>query len=230
MGSKTSNGYYITDSIRDFGLYPRKKQGEQDATITLRQLLTEGGERNRDFDCLQKLKVALAISTNILHLYKTPWLARMVTLDDFVFIISRKDVSLLSAPDALDKPFIARKIPHIANPEAPGAKYRPSNLMVLSLGVLLIQIIIGRAIDELDMTAPADMDMNESLAKYESGKLYNDKVMENGGPSYLAVVKWCLQNGFGMANLQHEMFRQKFYDEVIAVLKDDVGYLEDQVY
>lgn len=85
---------------RNFALYPRQQPADIGATITLRELLRDHREGRPSFDYVQKLKVALAMARCVLHLYKTPWLARVLTLDDFVFL--RADVSLMSGPQSPD--------------------------------------------------------------------------------------------------------------------------------
>jgi hypothetical protein len=224
QGTRVTNCHgYINDTDREFGLYPPKEVREIHDTITLRQLLSKNEQFNWEFDCIQKLKVALAITTNILHLYKTPWLGRTVTLDDFVFF--REDASLLSGPDTLDRPFIAKGITNSQDASVV-SKFKPVNLMVLSLGLLLTQIIIGSTVEELDVKDTVDMNMNTIVSKYEMGNSFSDRVLENGGLSYAAVVKWCLSNVFSLANLENENFCQTFYNEVVARIEEDVGYLE----
>ena len=75
---------YIADPHRTFGLYPQTYYPTPSPAVTLRHLLMDYNE-NREYDILEKLRVALAISMNILYLYKTPWLARILSLDDIVF-------------------------------------------------------------------------------------------------------------------------------------------------
>jgi len=96
---------------------------------------------------------------------------------------------------------------------------RPVNLAVLSLGALLIQVIIGRGVDTLDMTGI--MDMNCITSKHKAGTQLSSEVLENGGDKYDAVVKWCLSKALGVAGLDNEAFCQEFYGAVVAKLKED---------
>lgn len=213
---------YITDTNRKFAMHPRQEPADIVATLTLRELLRDHEKRSLNFDYMQRLKVALAIATCVLHLYKTPWLARVVTLDDFVFL--RADVSLMSGLQSPDSPFIAKNVSSVSNTQANDQR-RPINLTILSLGALLIQVIIGKKMKELDMAGNTEMDMNTILTRHEAGSRLRDQVLENGGLNYTHAVKWCLDNVFNVASLENEGFCQAFYNEIVARLQEDISYL-----
>lgn len=133
---------YVTDIHRKFGLYPQENQLESGTAVTLRQLL-EGNMLDSRVGYVGKLKIALAISTSILHLYNTAWLTKMITLDDVLLFRGKEDV-LLSNMHSPYRPFVAKNISeakhsHVSQSQQDTfAQQRPINLMVLSLGVLLI--------------------------------------------------------------------------------------------
>ncbi|OAA58662.1 hypothetical protein ISF_06445 [Cordyceps fumosorosea ARSEF 2679] len=219
---------YITDATRTFGLYPRSQAADTIGPVTLRELLDEHIHGGMDLDFKRKLQVALAIATCVLHLYKTPWLPRVVTLDDFVFL--RADVSLLSGPLAAELPFIAKSgLNGSLTPSHDDQQRRPVNLTILSLGALLIQVIVGRTIDELNMPGDAEMSMNGIVTRYEAGSRLRDRVLENGGVRYAGAVKWCLDNVFNMASLENEAFCQEFYNQIVVRLQEDVSYLNQEI-
>ncbi|KAM3498287.1 hypothetical protein MY10362_008385 [Beauveria mimosiformis] len=216
---------YLADATRKFSLHPRSQAADIFGTVTLRELLGEHRHGSIGFDYIQKLKVALAIAISVLHLYKTPWLARVVTLDDFVFL--RADVSVMSGPSSADLPFIAKSVMTASDEQSHGQ--RPVNLTILSLGVLLIQVIVGKTIDELDIPREAEMSMNSIIMRYEASARLRDRVLENGGVGYASAVRWCLDNVFNMVNLENETFCQEFYNHVVVRLEQDVGYLDQEV-
>ncbi|KAL6408888.1 hypothetical protein AUP68_07836 [Ilyonectria robusta] len=218
---------YVADIHRKFGLYPQENQLESHTTITLRQLL-EGHLSDSQVGYIGKLEIALAISTSILHLYNTAWLTKMITLDDVLFFRGKEDVSL-SNVQSLSQPFVAKSISE-ANQSHVGqsqqdtfTQQRPINLMVLSLGVLLIQVIIGKAIETLDMAEC--MDLDAILAMNQAGKSFNGQILESGGMNYTTVVDWCLNTVFSTGGLENENVSQNFYVEVVARLEEDVKIL-----
>ncbi|KAK5988293.1 hypothetical protein PT974_12437 [Cladobotryum mycophilum] len=222
---------YISDTDRRFGLYPPQHNLEVGTTVTLRQVLDGQVSNYPQFDYPEKLRVALAVATNVLHLYKTPWLARIVTIDDVIFLHDEGHDTHLSHSSSPYRPFITQSLPkRLDTPPAEAQQHRtfgtprPINLAVLSLGALLIQIIIGRTIDTLEMTG--NTDMNSILSMHETGNQFSDKILENGGINYMATVKWCLESVLGIAGLEDDSFCQNFYVEVVARLEEDVKLLE----
>lgn len=216
---------YITDVDveRKFGLYLRQHEPEFRSTVTLRQVL-DGTETNLPpFGFLEKLKVARALSVSILHLYSTPWLATILTLDDVLFL--REDAIQPSSDDSPYRPFLAKNLSRES--ESQGNKVlnlpRPMNPTILSLGALLIQVIIGRAIDTLDMTGT--LDHNSLVSKCHAGRQFKGQVRDNGSLNYVSAVNWCLENFSELAGFHKEDFRQEFYAETVARLEKDIDSL-----
>lgn len=217
---------FIADEDRKFELRlpPSHAQPDSRNTTTLRALLSERDTALPPFDYPQKLKVAVALSVSILHLFDTPWLSRVVTLDDVLFFHEGNAQPLSSATQSVYQPFVMRTLDGKATTLRQGSTIhdmpRPVNLAVLSLGAILIQVIIGRVVDALDMTGC--MDIKAIYSKQEFGALLSSEVLENGGMNYDTVVKWCLESGLGVAQLKDETFCHRFYDAVVAKLKEDV--------
>ncbi|KAI9163906.1 hypothetical protein HJFPF1_05537 [Paramyrothecium foliicola] len=214
---------YITDSKNKFGLYQRQGQGSYSGTTTLRELLKsiEQGSLD-DFTCANRIKVALAIAISVLHLYKTPWIRRSVTLDDFIFL--KEDPGHLLGPDTIEWPFVSRSITDNAGKQA-NKQVRPGNLTLLSLGAILTQVIIGQTVDELEMVGGTALDMRAMLWTRKAALELSDEVLVNGGPNYAAVVGWCLENVCSLNCLEDEVFCDTFYNKVVVRLEEDVNML-----
>ncbi|KAL2672478.1 hypothetical protein Neosp_013189 [[Neocosmospora] mangrovei] len=230
---------YIADPHRMFGLYPQHRHPESSSTVTLRQMLEGKDPVFQDLDLVEKLRIALSISMSILHLYDTPWLGGTLTLDDVVFLRESQKATL--HPDSPLRPFMAKNFVKRSNAAAPleaqpqSKPRKPSkamNLMVLSLGTILIQVMIGQAVPALDMVADSDMDLNAMLEKHEAGGKFNDEVLQNGGWNYMAAVKWCLETEsvLGIMGLENEDFCQRFYEAVVARLEKDIQQLSSRCW
>ncbi|RSL54798.1 hypothetical protein CEP54_009669 [Fusarium duplospermum] len=227
---------YIADLHRKFGLYPQHRHPESSSAITLRQMLEGKNLEFQKLDLLEKLRITLAISMSVLHLYNTPWLAGVLTLDDVVFLRENEKSTL--HPDSPLKPFMAKNFvnataPLEAQPQSKPRKLsKRMNLTVLSLGAMLIQVMIGQAVPALDMAADSDMDLNAMLEKHEVGGKFRDEVLQNGGWNYMAAVKWCLETESVLGNmgLESEGFCQNFYEEVVARLEKDIQQLSSRCW
>ncbi|KAJ3459399.1 hypothetical protein MRS44_015472 [Fusarium solani] len=230
---------YIADPHRTFSLYPQHRHPESSSAVTLRQMLEGKNPEFQELDLLEKLRIALAISMSILHLYDTPWLAGILTLDDVMFL--RESQKATSHPDSPLRPFIAKNFVRKSDAAAPveasqqSKPRKPSkamNLTVLSLGAMLIQVMIGQAVPVLDMAADSNMDLNAMLEKHEAGGTFSDEVLQSGGWNYMAAVKWCLETEsvLGIMGLENEDFCQRFYEAVVARLEKDIQQLSSRFW
>lgn len=216
----------ISCNSRKFSLYHEDCQPDHLSAMSLSTIL-ENQENGGDlkFSYTERLKLALALSYSVLHLYKTPWLAKTVTPQDIVFLREQQQPS----PDAasnLGRPFLAKAPPNSTTPKASQTEYtqaegRPMDLTILSLGLLLIQIMIGRQISDLALSP--EMRMKSTMAKKEIASKYIASVMESGGMNYVSAVQWCLGSILSVACLDDEKFAQDFYNAVIVRLEGDLG-------
>lgn len=128
---------YITEEKHEFGLCNQERRLQFDNAMTLRQMF-EG--QYSDLNFREKIQVALAISTGILHLYSTEWLREPWTLDDVMLLREEHNDLSQQTTESL-RPFVARhSLPSAAagNTASTGrGRTRPLNLAVLSLGALL---------------------------------------------------------------------------------------------
>lgn len=223
----------ITNTSRKFNLYAQRCHPETQIAVQLRKVLEEQKSRTRRFDYPDRLKVALALSYSVFHHYNTPWLAKIITADDVLFF--REDSTQSTcASGYLNKPLLTKKLlTPMASVTSASAKQteeqsfvitRRINWTLLSLGFLLIQIIMGSNVDELEITSEADLDclLEKQLKATELS--VSRRVMTNGGPNYSAAAKWCLDNFLNGASLEDEDFCQKFHGEVIDRLEQDLKH------
>lgn len=223
----------ITDTSRKFNLYSQLCHPETFIAVQLRRVLEEQKRCTWRFDYPERLKVALALSYSVFHHYNTPWLAKIITADDVLFF--REDLTQKKcASGYLDRPLLTKRLPtRLASVTSASALHtvepnfvttRRINWTLLSLGFLLIQIIMGSNVDELEITSEADLDcLLEKQAKATELSV-SRQVMTNGGPNYSAAAKWCLDNFLNGASLEDENFCQEFHGEVIDRLEEDLRH------
>jgi hypothetical protein len=183
-------------------------------------------KENQEYGLLEKLRVALAISMNILYLYKNPWLARILSLDDIVFF--QEDHKTSDSPASLSSTGTFVKVRmETASAKAltPGKPSKASNPILLSLGAMLIQVITGRPEPARDMTTASNTDLTFIMEKRKAGLQLRDKVLEEVGENYLLAVEWCLNNVLGIMGLEDEEFCQSFYEGVVLRLEKDIQQL-----
>ncbi|KAI0550638.1 hypothetical protein F4679DRAFT_583308 [Xylaria curta] len=227
---------YVLDTQRKFILsHPDDDHGPQEH-ITLRQVINGNIPGLPLFDFEDKVQVALALSASVLHLDGTSWLSQVVTL---VFMICSENI--VNHQHCLRyRPFIVKSVlntlthqgttPPVTLPTPPKKILgvgRPVSPAVLSLGSLLIQIMIGRVENELEMTDT--MDICSIFSKRERARKLGHEVLLNGGMNYATAVNWCLDSIDGVAGLQNDTFCRHFYEAVVARFEDDLRMIASDV-
>ncbi|KAM7214863.1 hypothetical protein V8F06_009771 [Rhypophila decipiens] len=218
---------YIWDGVeRRFELRPPEGTPvtEGRSVITLRDVLTRGEQNSTlpPFEYPDKLRVALILAVSVLHLYKTPWLPKLVTLDDVLFLREKDGKSTY-------RPFVSKRLKQsmpLTLQSTAVSFPRPVNLAILGLGALLIQVILGKVIEPLDlMKGVVELDMESVLSKYEAGSRLSGEVLTCGGINYFGVVKWCLDSVLEIAGFDNDEFCQRFYGAVVSKLEEDAALL-----
>ncbi|EGZ76437.1 hypothetical protein NEUTE2DRAFT_123082 [Neurospora tetrasperma FGSC 2509] len=264
------------DPVRRFGLYaptPLMSKGQHipvgppvlrwqpsdfPSSLTLRQLLNRihdvrlqqwSSEPLLWLELQDQLQLAVIIAVNILHLYSSPWLPKIITLDDIWFRIEDEPLDSNFPSGFPYRPFIKKSMPMSAASSAmPGTtgfipRSRKRETTVFSFGLILIQIMLGRVINELDMKSTSDeqggttpgagqpasdtannnvetMNLNDYLEKYKLGKEFEDAVLTEAGPEYTSAVMRCLESFINIEGLQSDKFCQEFYVEVVSMLQE----------
>jgi hypothetical protein len=218
---------YVADTRRTFGIYPPTLYLDGYAILTLRELLEGKQSKVARFDYPEKLKVAHAIAVNTLHLHSTQWVEESLTVDNVIFFLpnSGDDTYNLDTV-SLDRPFVVKNLLTTHSKQSTSSNTsRPVNLAVFSLGVLLIQVMIGKAESGLEMAGV--MDVGTVLSKRDAGKRLFDQLLESGGANYKSAVEWCFDSVLQVAGLQNEKCCQQFFQEVVSRLEEDVQLLSE---
>lgn len=213
---------YISNTASKFNLFHQDCQPENLSAITLRTILDGHGSGMKQFKYAQRLELAICLSYSVLHLYNTSWLARTFTTDDIVFIMEQQAAD--PHKDHTGRPFLAKVLPKLPAGScrpAEQATVRPMDLTILSLGLVLIQIIIGRHVEGLAID-PNNKGMDTIISKQEEASQMTRPILENGGMNYADAVQWCLGSVLSVACLDDETVGQEFYEAVIARLEADM--------
>lgn len=229
---------FIGCSSQKFDLYHQDCPTTSYGTMTLRDILEGEDKTIATFGYTQRLALALKVSFGVLHLYRTPWLAKVITVDDIVFL--RENDALGHHTCNLDQPFLARQVGEaLQQPQATPLQglplplsshqqptsansHRPMDCMILSLGLLLIQVIVGRVLEQLHIEDV--MNMNCMFEKQSLASEMVDMVIQNGGENYKGAVQWCLSNLSSVRNLGDQELAGQFHDAVISKLETDMKF------
>ncbi|KAH7193852.1 uncharacterized protein B0J16DRAFT_395843 [Fusarium flagelliforme] len=183
------------------------------SVVTLDDIL-KGTEGLRPLVSLaEKIRLALAISSSVLQLSKTPWLPEALT---------RKNVHFFRRDDTFSykHPFLLRNFQ--ATPVQPLSTTQQrylGNPTLFALGILLLEIILGQSFEQLrspfkqlDIIDPHGI-IHDSIAAH---KLLERVALIN--PAYQAIVQRCI-DCIETRGLDDDAFRQEVYNDVVMELE-----------
>lgn len=171
----------------------------------------------------ERLGLALTVASSVLQLYGTPWLHQYWSKSDIL-------VDMTCSKEIFERAFISEQFPPPTTSDVPGYKlsYPFRNLNLFYLGVMLIEITLGRTLesmrtedDPLNENGEPDMLTHLSIARRV---LEMGTVTTEAGFRYGEVVYRCIWTEFGVLNtsLDNADFRRAVYDGVIAPLEEDL--------
>jgi len=170
----------------------------------------------------QKVSLALAVACAVLQLSKTPWLPEPLAKDDLHFF-NRDGLP------GYQQPFLRRQIPEPEkNGQSTTDEQTPNgqNYTVFRLGILLLEIILGSALESLCEPHEKDEYPGDRLRVIRDSitahRLLQTQVASIS-PAYKAVVERCV--GYGVSQgLGEEDFRERVYSGVVVELEAILEY------
>lgn len=210
-----------SQKTRNFDITPRKcaKLESCWTLIQLSEVLENKDGKYPSLSYLDKLRLAWIISSSVIQLQETPWIPSLVSMRD-IYFISREDS--LSYQDV----FVMSRIPDITMDNNKGAMMGVQNLALVALGILLVELKVGKPMSALRPPAmpssvpPVWIDYDNALKEL-------DKVsISNASLNYDTAVRRCLRCEFHQHqwSFDDERFRQYVYDEVVSNLEQDLRF------
>lgn len=220
---------FITDNTSQYFLSHEDCDSPAYTVITLKEILLGDDQHFPKLDYTQKVRLAYTLSSNLLPLVTTPWLEKVLNIDDIAFLSVEYQGGTVCH---LDRPFLTKDV--AISPSAPGAScgHQPSGSVpprtfaILSLALVLVQIMLGCDMVELRVAERSCIECllhQQAAASQRAGA-----ILAKGLYPYADAVKWCLESFMSRARYDEETFSQQYYDTVVAKLEgimDIVGPL-----
>lgn len=220
---------FVTDDTSQFFLFYKNHSSPVYNVVTLREILSGDDQRFPKLDYAQKVRIAYTVSSNLLLLVTTPWLEKVLSIDDIAFL-GKED------PGAyvyhLDRPFLAKDLAISSSTPEASCGHQPSDSVphrtftILSLALILVQIMLGCGIEDhkvAERSCIGCLMQQQAAASQMAGN-----VLAKGGDMYADAVNWCLGSFMSRARQDDETFNQQYYDTVVGKLEcimDIVGPL-----
>lgn len=231
-------GYLDYENDYRFKLYlSDQNRTEQDESSKSLALLLS--ERNRDNGLSivadehlsltrgERLGLSLIVASSVLQLHDTPWLRSQWSKEDIFVNMTRKR-------GIFERAFISKIFPPAeSNFKSEYHSHLLRNVTLFALGILLIEICLGRTLESLrtnedPVTENGDSDIltRMSIARRV---LQLGRISDEAGTKYEEVVYRCIWCEFGVCdtNLNNDSFRRAVYDQVVAPLETDLNYFNE---
>lgn len=225
--SSLCSGYLLDSCNRKHGIYLLSSPETNAVTshtwaaYTLRQVLTKHVNVSRPLTQLDKFTVAVDLASSVLQLYKTPWLEESWDEDD-VYFVHRPGTPLSSI---YQHPFIYRKLSS-STTHQPCMAPKPArrvirNQTLFTLGVLLIELLYAKPVEELQTTHDLDCQGTPGVVWCTAERLIEEEILFEAGPLFSDAVRRCIRCDFNHANhdLDDRDFQQIVFDGVVAPLE-----------
>lgn len=220
---------FITDNTSQFFLSHKNVNSSACSAVSLRQIISGNHPRFPRLDYTQKVRIAYTLSLSLLPLVTTPWLEKVLSIDDITFL-GEEDLGAYAYH--LDRPFLARGL--AISPRTLGVScghqssgsIPPRAFTILSLALVLVQIMLGSGMEEHKVAEKSCIGCllhQQAVMSQRAGT-----VLVKGGDMYADAVNWCLGSFMSKARQDDETFSQQYYDTVVAKLEgivDIVGPL-----
>ena len=192
-------------------------------SVTLEMLLKgTGGMR---LDRRQRYKLAYTLVSSHLELYLSPWLSSHWSKNDIAFVNDQDRPGL-----RLDQPYIVHDVEQTNTHQ--GTAYVASDRLLQTLGILLIELCFGTALEDHEMRKQYSAD-NEGRASNPDlvaaldlavALEWSRSVGGEAGDLYSDAVQWCLRGQ--VAGARDDKWREELFSNVVLPLRS----CHDQLY
>lgn len=228
-------GYLLDSFKRKHGIYlldpPMCPNNQPEwPAYTLRQVLTKQAGFKRRLMQHDKFKVAVDLASSVLQLHKTPWLK-----DDW----GDSDVYFVHRPGApaatiYQHPFIYRKFSSAVTSTGPASQPQIRrvirNQTLFTLGVLLIELLYGVSIEELQTSHDLACEGTPGAVWCTAERLVDEEIALEAGQLYSDAVRRCIRCDFNKQNmsLDDQEFLEAVYEGVVAPLEKTLQHFNGQ--
>jgi hypothetical protein len=168
--------------------------------------------------------LAAALVSSVLQISSSQWFPDLLTSADIIFMDQ-------SGECLLEHPFIQKRLADSkqAIQDTKQAGSAIPHRSVLSVGIVLLEVALGRALNTSGRTTSSPNVKTDSdlLTDYETAIQLLDQVEKEVGPNYGQAVRRCIKGEFMSPNLdlEDDDFRTEFYNKVVALLEQNVAAL-----
>lgn len=193
-----------------------KPPGEVYQKVSLESLLNRSS--GHLLDRRQRYQIAYTLASSHLRLYPSPWLHSHWNKKDIIFDMDPQDTRCIQ----IDQSYMLRAV---SAQTAPPASYASGDRSLPTLGILLIELCFGTALEDHEMrrqyqssvgqqNVPPDLAATLDLAVALE---WSRSVCGEAGETYAHAVNWCLRGQ--RAGAKDDKWREELFANVVRPLQ-----------
>ncbi|KAF2801194.1 hypothetical protein K505DRAFT_412465 [Melanomma pulvis-pyrius CBS 109.77] len=222
---------FLVDELtqRKHCIYPLQESSTDKASwsvLSLNNILVERASFVSPFTRLDRLRLGVTLASSVLQLHETPWLRKDWGKQDILFIQQRPEPAYI-----YKHPFVSRVVQEDqmltawGNNESEASSSTNTlravrNRTLFALGVLLIELYYGKALEEL--REPTDT--SGPVADWNTADRLVDTLYSEAGFRYASAVRRCIRCDFDCreSDLSDDKFKEAVYTGVVMLLEEDL--------
>ncbi|KAI1417940.1 hypothetical protein F5Y13DRAFT_150087 [Hypoxylon sp. FL1857] len=192
----------------------------------MKRILEDKGSKFPQVSYIQRIKLAIDISSSLLQLSGTPWLPEILTNKDIFFMV-RDGIPIY------DQAFVAKGPLFMAIPQAiPDPPIQPqcgvSSQSLFALGIILVELLLLRTLNHVWTPScnriKGYVTTANQITDWKAIKDILDQVEVMGGSNYYSAVRrflFCEFTNLNTPSHNDEVLYKEIYGKTIALLVED---------
>ena len=176
-----------------------------------------------------RLYLALTLASSVLQLDGTRWLPKQWGSDQVFILLKPQPHTAGPTLDRLHPYLSSDTLKELAVPDAEmtsaTTRYAPRNKILLSLGIVLTELCLGKLLEDMKIRGDSVNDIDEASKQLTTARRQLCHVYGKAGQNYGDVVQRCLECPFDVreAKIENEEFEKVVFYEIVTPLSVDLS-------
>ena len=174
-----------------------------------------------------RLSLALTLASSVLQLGGTQWLPKQWGTDQIFILLNQQPHTAAPTLDHID-PYVSYNT-ELAVPDeemtSATTRYAPRNKILLSLGIVLMELCLGKPLEDMKIAGDCVINMDEASRQLTTARRQLFRIYGKAGENYGDVVERCLECPFDVpeAKIEDEEFEKEVFHQIVTPLSVDLS-------
>lgn len=162
-------------------------------------------------DRRQRYRIAQTLASSRLQLYLSPWLRSHWSKKDIMFNLNSQDTNFIE----IDLSYMLHAVPQ--QEETSTSSYASSDRSLPTLGILLVELCFGTALEDHEMRRQYHSSKNQAALDLAVALEWSRSVGGEAGETYAEAVNWCLRGR--SLGAKDDRWREELFVNVVRPLQ-----------